>query len=145
MKTTVLEYEILQTLPTNIKQAFGEYATDPIVHLRRLRYFEEEPMTVENLYILKRYLGEATKEELSGSLYQVIEKNIEIAYAHQEVEAVKTTSDIAKLLQVSESEPMLFVRSLTYSPAAKPILYDCSYYRADKYTFKNTLIRQKKE
>ncbi len=68
---------------------------------------------------------------------------MEIAYSHQEIEAVKATADVAKLLQVAVDEPMLFVHSMTYSPAAKPILYDCSFYRADKYTFKNTLIRQK--
>lgn len=144
-KTKVLEYELIKELSANIKQVFGEYADEPMIHLRRLRYFEKEPMTVENLYILKRYLGEATKKELSGSLYQVIEKNIEIAYSHQEVEAIKVTSEIAELLNVSVGEPLLFVHSLTYSPDAKPILYDCSFYRADRYTFKNTLIRQKKE
>ena len=32
---------------------------------------------------------------------------------------------------------------MTYSPSAKPILFDTSFYRADKYTFKNTLVRQK--
>nr|WP_202605270.1 GntR family transcriptional regulator, LSA1692 subfamily [Enterococcus hirae] len=143
-KTQVLECEVTEQLPTNVKQAFGESISEPIVHLRRLRYFDDEPMTVENLYILKRYLGEVSQEELSGSLYQVIEKNVEIAYSHQEIEAVKATADVAKLLQVAVDEPMLFVHSMTYSPAAKPILYDCSYYRADKYTFKNTLIRQKR-
>ncbi len=143
-KTEVLEYEIAKELPLKIKQAFGEYASEPIVHLIRLRSFEDEPMTVENLYVLKRYIGEATKKELSGSLYQVIEKHIEIGYAHQEVEAVKVTKDVSKLLKVQVGEPMLLVHSMTYSPAARPILYDRSFYRADKYTFKNTLIRHNK-
>ena len=119
----------------------------PIVYLVRLRYFDDEPMTVENLYVLKRYLqedtAELTKAQLESSLYQVIEANIEIGYSHQEVEAVKSPADIAKLLQVPQEEPMLLVHSMTYSASAKPILYDTSYYRADKYTFKNTLVRQK--
>ena len=66
----------------------------------------------------------------------MIEANIEIGYSHQEVEAVKSPPDIAKLLHVSEEEPMLLVHSMTYSPSAKPILFDTSFYRADKYTFK---------
>jgi len=44
---------------------------------------------------------------------------------------------------VATDEPLLLVHSMTYSPSAKPILYDTSFYRADKYTFKNTLVRQK--
>ena len=73
----------------------------------------------------------------------MIEQHIEIGYSHQEVEAVKVTPDLAKLLEVATDEPLLLVHSMTYSPSAKPILYDTSFYRADKYTFKNTLVRQK--
>ena len=57
----------------------------------------------------------------------MIEANIEIGYSHQEVEAVKSPPDIAKLLHVSEEEPMLLVHSMTYSPSAKPILFDTSF------------------
>ena len=39
-----------------------------MVYLTRLRYFDDEPMTVENLYVLKRYLekesGEITKRSV---------------------------------------------------------------------------------
>ncbi len=76
----------------------------------RLRSFEDEPMTVENLYVLKRYIGEATKKELSGSLYQVIEKHIEIGYAHQEVEAVKVLKMYQNYLKSRlESMPASFL------------------------------------
>lgn len=146
-RTEVLHIETVKELPIEIGQLFGDYAKEPIVYLVRLRYFDDEPMTVENLYVLKRYLqegtAELTKAQLESSLYQVIEANIEIGYSHQEVEAVKSPADIAKLLQVPQEEPMLLVHSMTYSASAKPILYDISYYRADKYTFKNTLVRQK--
>ena len=33
-----------------------------MVYLSRLRYFDDEPMTVENLYILKRYLQNGSGE-----------------------------------------------------------------------------------
>ncbi|WP_430611048.1 GntR family transcriptional regulator, LSA1692 subfamily [Enterococcus sp. DIV0876] len=146
-RTEVLHVETVKDLPLKVRQMFGNYATEPIVFLVRLRYFDEEPMTVENLYVLKRYLTKTNEQlpvnHLASSLYQVIETNIEVGYAHQEVEAVKSPPDIAKLLHVAEDEPMLLVHSMTYSPSAKPILYDTSFYRADKYTFKNTLVRQK--
>lgn len=141
--TEVLRYEVAEAVPDKVLQAFGNYTGEPIVYLVRRRYFDEEPMTIENLYILQRYLGEATAEELAGSLFEVIEKSIEIGYSHQEVEAVKVTPDLGELLHVAAGEPMLLVHSMTYSPSAKPILYDTSFYRADKYTFKNTLVRNK--
>lgn len=142
-RTEILHFEVVEELSQKLRATFGTYAEEPVINLVRLRYFDDEPMTVENLYILKRYLGEATPEQLSSSLYQVIEAHIEIGYSHQEVEAVKVTPDIAELLQVAVDEPTLLVHSMTYSPSAKPILYDTSFYRADKYTFKNTLVRKK--
>lgn len=146
-RTEVLQVEIVKEVPLKIRQMFADYGNEAMVYLSRLRYFDDEPMTVENLYILKRYLqnesGELPQAQLASSLYEIIEENIEIGYAHQEVEAVISRPDIAKLLHVSEDDPMLLVHSMTYSPSAKPILFDTSFYRADQYTFKNTLIRQK--
>ena len=51
------------------------------------------------------------------------------------------TKELEKWLAVPLGSPLLQVDSLTYTKDAAPILYDRSYYRADKYTFKNTLIR----
>lgn len=100
-------------------------------------------MTIENIYVLQRYLKDSSIEQLEeGSLFSEIEKNIEIGYSHQEVEAILVTEDMNKLLEVEKGQPLLLVHSLTYSPSAKPILYDTSFYRADKYTFKNTLQRK---
>ena len=64
-----------------------------------------------------------------------------IAYSHQEVEAVLMDPDLAALLDGKKGDPILLVHSVTYTADAKPILYDISYYRADKYSFKSTLTR----
>ena len=55
-RTEVLQVETVKELPTKIRQMFGNYGKEPMVYLTRLRYFDDEPMTVENLYVLKRYL-----------------------------------------------------------------------------------------
>lgn len=142
-KTEILTCEITEKLPEKVKQAFGKYANEKVIHLVRRRFLEEEPMTIENIYVLQRYLKDSTIEQLEeGSLFSEIEKNIEIGYSHQEVEAILVTEDMNKLLEVEKGQPLLLVHSLTYSPSAKPILYDTSFYRADKYTFKNTLQRK---
>ena len=147
-RTEVLQVETVKELPTKIRQMFGNYGKEPMVYLTRLRYFDDEPMTVENLYVLKRYLekesGEITKDQLESSLYEVIEANIEIGYSHQEVgKRSKVRQTLPSYCMYPKEEPMLLVHSMTYSPSAKPILFDTSFYRADKYTFKNTLVRQK--
>lgn len=142
-KTKIIECTIADQMPEKVKQAFGKYADEKIIHLVRQRFLEDEPMTVEDIYVLQRYVSESSIEQLEEqSLFSEIEKNIEIGYSHQEVEAILVTEDLSRLLNVEVGQPLLLVHSLTYSPSAKPILYDTSFYRADKYTFKHTLQRK---
>lgn len=141
----ILACERLLTIPKSVASFFAEGNTSQeqeLLQIKRLRLLADEAMTVENLVIPKRYLPNPSAEVLRGSLFNEIEKQIEIGYSHQEVEAV-VNPEIAKLLTVEEHAPLLFVHSLTYSPAGKPILYDTSYYRGDKYTFSNTLQRKR--
>lgn len=72
----------------------------------------------------------------------MIEERIEIGYSHQEIEAILATEELAQLLEVKVNSPVFRVHSTAFALDARPILYDISYYRADKYSFKNTLIRQ---
>lgn len=145
--TKVLSCEEASVIPEKVRTFFGEESVggqvEPLLHISRLRYLEGEPMTVEDLYLPKRYLPDVSDELLEGSLFQELEKQVEIGYSHQEVEAVLVDDQLAALLQVADGAPLLLVHSLTYSPAGRPVLYDTSFYRADKYTFRNTLQRKR--
>lgn len=140
-KTEVISFEPLADVPDEVTRALQLDGQEEVYHLVRLRSFDNEPMTVEDLYIRSIYLPEVTEKQLEGSLFTLIEKQIEIAYSHQEVEAILVTEELSPLLKVNVGEPLLMVHSITYSITATPILYDTSYYRADRYTFKNTLHR----
>ena len=131
---TPFEEQLWETLQADSRET--------IYHIVRLRGFDEEPMTVENLHVRAKYLPFESEKQLTDSIFQLIEKKIEIAYSHQEVEAVLVDTEMSRLLQVPVGNPLLLVHSITYSVTGVPILYDTSYYRADKYTFKNTLHRR---
>lgn len=142
-KTEVIDLALLNSeeLPGKVSEALELKPNEEVYHLVRLRSFDKEPMTVEELYIREVYLPNVTKEQLEGSLFKLIEEQIEIAYSHQEIAAMLVPDKLSPLLEVAMGEPILKVNSITYSMTATPILYDKSYYRADKYTFKNTLHR----
>ncbi|MHC5249353.1 GntR family transcriptional regulator, LSA1692 subfamily [Enterococcus sp. LJL90] len=139
--TKVLVYDQTPQAPQTILNAMQLTKQGDLVYIERLRSFDEEPMTIEHLYVKSSTVKDVTKEQLANSLFELIEKTVEIAYSHQEVEAMLADQELAKLLQIKKNDPVLKVNSIAYSATAIPIIYDTSYYRADKYTFKNTLIR----
>ena len=140
-RTEVISFKTLKTVPETILEALKLTKGQPVKELIRRRLYDEEPMTVEKLYLPELTVEGLTAKDFEGSLFQLLEEKIEIAYSHQEIEAILVTKELEKWLAVPLGSPLLQVDSLTYTKDAAPILYDRSYYRADKYTFKNTLIR----
>lgn len=137
----VIIFEKLKVVPKEIAAHLQLEIDEIVYHIMRVRSIDKEPMTVEDLYIKAIYLPQITKKQAEASLFTLIEKKIEIAYSHQEVEAILITKKVSELLKIEEKIPILKVHSITYAVDAKPILYDTSYYRADRYTFKNILHR----
>ncbi|RXT30673.1 GntR family transcriptional regulator [Lacticaseibacillus chiayiensis] len=142
-RTEVLSFGSLDPIPEEIGRVLG---CDQQVHktvdlLVRRRFWDEEPMTVEHVAICHEYIDGLKAKDFEGSLFALLEKRVAIAYSHQEVEAVLMDPDLAALLDGKKGDPLLLVHSVTYTADAKPILYDISYYRADKYSFKSTLTR----
>lgn len=130
-----------EEVPEDISEALELKAGDTVIRVIRVRSLNQKPMTLEELYIHKKYLNDISEDKMKDSIFSQIEEKIEIAYSHQEVEAVLATGDIAKYLQVEEGAPSLKSFSVTYSVDAKPILYDITYHRADHYSFKKTVQR----
>lgn len=139
--TKIISVEQITTVPEKIAEALETTEMEEIIHVVRLRSLNEKPMTIENLYIYRRYLNDISKEALEESIFDQIEKNIEIAYSHQEVEAVLATEETSELLEIKKNAPLLKSVALTYSPTAKPILFDETLYRGDEYSIKTILHR----
>ncbi|MGX7419795.1 GntR family transcriptional regulator, LSA1692 subfamily [Carnobacterium gallinarum] len=142
-ETKVIEFKKIKNIPEEVQKTLELETGQEVYHIKRLRIANQEPMTVEDMYIAKKYLPTITKKMAVESLFHLIEKEIAIAYSHQEVEAILVDEAMGQLLQIDVGQPMLLVHSVTFSVTGIPILYDTSYYRADKYTFKNTLHRIK--
>jgi len=59
---------------------------------------------------------------------------VELAYADEEVDATTTDSDIAQLLGVPESAPVLRIRQVIYSTRGKATIYGVGFYRSERHT-----------
>lgn len=141
-RTEVLRFEPAKNLPTEIAQALQLNPTvTPVVALVRRRFWDDDPMTVEHLYMPAEYLEGCTADDLAGSLFARLEEQVTIAYSQQSVEATLVTPTLSEQFNLPEGAALLQVTSVTYTAEAKPIYYDRSFYRADKYSIKSTLTR----
>jgi len=140
-KTSVIDLTETSIYSEVVKNSLHLEKGAPIHHIERIRYADNEPMTYEEIYLNKSVVNEITKEEVETSLFEAIEKHIKIGYSHQDIEAVLIDEKLSELLQVPIGNPVFLVHSVTFSIDGYPILFDTSYYRADKYKFKNILNR----
>lgn len=140
-KSIVINFEIVTNLPDEVKKNL-QIVDENVYRIKRLRYFDEDPMTIEEIFIRESFLPKnLTEKNIEGSIFNLISEQIDISYSHQEIEAVLVTKELSEHLKVPLGDPLLLVHTITYAASGIPILYDNSYYRADKYTFKNILHR----
>lgn len=139
----ILTLEVVETYPIEVTKFFKDSFKGEVLHLVRRRFLEAEPLVLEEVYVPESFLQGVSKQDLADSLFDLLEKEVEIGYSHQEIEAVGATEDLAKLLAVEKGQALLLVYSLTYSPAGRPLLYSKSFYRGDRCSFENVLVRRK--
>ena len=105
---------------------------------------EEKVISIYDNFLLKmsdEYIKNKTLADFEQSLFKILNENIEIGYAHHEIEAIMVTDEISKYLNIKGQQPIFKVKTITYTPDAIPIFFDTSFYQADKYSFKSTLTR----
>jgi len=140
-ETRVLRLTKLTVVPEHVQAALQVAGDEPLWRIERLRLIDQQPMTVEQLYVRIATLPDLTISEASGSLYAQLEETLTIGYASQELEAILMDARIANLLTVPTGAAGFLSHAVTFSVDGYPILYDDSYYRSDKYTFHNILYR----
>ena len=141
--TKVLKFVPIRNPSKRISEilALDDRLDKQVFELKRIRYWDNDPMTLEKILICDEYIKNKTLTDFEQSLFKILNENIEIGYAHQEIEAIMVTDEISKYLNIKGQQPIFKVKTITYTPDAIPIFFDTSFYRADKYSFKSTLTR----
>lgn len=112
-------------------------ATAPLVKIERLRLTEEDPFALETCYLPAAEFSSLTAAPLGrGSLFSTLEHDygIELAYADEEVDATAADANIAQMLGVPKSAPLLRIRQVIYSTKGKATMYVVGYYRSERHT-----------
>lgn len=126
---------------------FGINENDDIFVLKRVYLADKEPVNYTISYINSKFFpGIENLYFSTASLYQVIEKkyNVRITKASRTLEAVSVDNEVALLLNMKKSSPVLLFTAVTFgivNGQEVPIETFKCYYRSDKFKFYINQVR----
>lgn len=115
---------------------------EELARLERLRLANDEPLSIEDSYLVHHYFPGVLNEDYSlNPLRQTLLQKfgVHITYARQVIQAVLATADQARLLALPINSPLLLIERVSFSEQNQPIEFLRIYYRGDRYRLYNEL------
>jgi GntR family transcriptional regulator len=107
--------------------------------LRRVRYLNREPISVDVSYLPTTIGHRLVREDLATrDVFVILENDYGLALGHADLQigAVQADETLAEQLQVNADSPILFIERLTHGVDGKPIDYEHLFYRADAFQYR---------
>ncbi len=140
--TKVLTSELIPA-PQDIAERLQIEAGEELAHLIRLRLADDEPMSIEDSYLIhRRCPGILDGDYESNSLREAIERRYGISWSHakQVIRAILATSSLAKSLSIRSGDALLYIERVSFSQQHRiPVEFLRIYYRGDRYSLYNEL------
>lgn len=124
----------LRHITTDEALAFGQSPDSMIFSLARIRFADELPMAIENSSIAKFALTNEL-EDISSLYKSMQDTGNRPVRALQRMRAVLLDDQQAKLLDVANGSPALFIERRGFNAEGHMVELTKSWYRADSYDF----------
>ncbi|KGX88180.1 GntR family transcriptional regulator [Pontibacillus litoralis] len=127
----------------DIAQKLQIEANEEVYVMKRLRYADEEPISIEHSFLPKCLAPKFNKEIASSSLYHYMEQEqgLEIGKAEQVIEATVADTEASELLNIEEGSPLLVIERVASFVDGTPFEAVRSSYRGDRYKLINEIHR----
>ena len=127
-----------------VARSLGLETGAPIIIVRRLLKFNDEPIVVDEIYLPGELFPDLNIEILRSadkSLYSLFETRygVHMIRAEERIGAVAADRMSAELLQVEEGSPLLSVERVTYTYANRPVEWRRGLYVTRNYHYVNEL------
>jgi GntR family transcriptional regulator len=128
--------------PEGIARALGIEEGSELARLDRLRLADGQPLCIEQSHLVHKYLPGILDHDFSTrSLREVKvgEYGVRWSRARQTIQAIPAPAELAHLLSIKASAPLLYIERISYSQEDVPVEFLKIYYRADRYVLYNEL------
>lgn len=110
-----------------------------VIEIRRLRYLNREPISIDVSY-LPDALGERLVQEdlATRDIFAILENDYGHTLEHAElsIQAILAEPGTARLLTLEEGAPLLYIERLTYGARGRPLDYEHLFYRGDAFQYR---------
>ena len=138
----VVVFEITTPSPKIAKELNIE-ESDKVFFVKRVRYIDENPVTVEDTWMPLALFPDLTYKVMQGSKYDYIEleKNMVIDHSEQEVAPILPPEDAVKYLGIPPEQPILEKVDRGFLADGTVFEYSVNYLKSADYKF--TLIAKR--
>lgn len=132
----ILNFQMIQS-DARIQRKLQLDSNAPVYYIRRQRFIDDIPYVVEDTYMPVHLFPDLTYQVMVTSKYDYIEnqKGFQIKESFQEVLPILPDSEIAELLNTTEQQPILKVKSYSVLSDDIPFEYSEVYFKSDEYRF----------
>lgn len=133
----IIELKIIPGIE-EFNQKLGLTKNSKLIFMKRVRYANDSPMTIEENYFSYDKFKGLLEEKIEGSLYELLEKKYNVIptrSSRQEIEIVKSDEEQSKLLNVPTFEPLFYFSGVTYDENDNPVHIAKRYIIGSKYKF----------
>ena len=117
---------------------------DEVMEIRRVRYLDREPISLDITY-LPVVIGERLlREDLARrDIFLILENDYGIALGNADlrIESVLADGEVSAALNVAEASPILRIERLTFTADRKPLDFEFIYYRGDAFQYRLRIER----
>jgi GntR family transcriptional regulator len=135
--TKVLESRIMRNNYSAVINGRKYTLKAPMLKIHRLRFADAVPMMLETRYISMKFCPRIDRKELSGSLYDIYEKEygLGLREINQMLSADVIGSGFKEFFDLADPIPILRVEGVTFCGKEMILEMENSLYRGDKYRF----------
>ncbi len=132
--STKVVSEHIEPAPARIAELLGLVEGDNVISLLRLRYADDEPLSLERMYLDPDRFPGLLDHSPIRSLYDLIERHYgtTIASSDETIDCISSERQVSVLLGVKPGTPLLALRRVSYDADDTPIEASVDLFRTDR-------------
>jgi GntR family transcriptional regulator len=130
--------------PVDVAHRLTAPAGTPITEIRRVRFVDQEPVSLDVTYVACTLGERLAKEDLATrDIFTILENDYGIALGRADlsISTMAATAPLTEYLRIEAGAPILYLERLTHSREGAVIEFDRIYYRGDSFSYRLSITR----